>query len=642
MARLLSAISELLILCGGVIIFLSILRTRRILKLAKGAQYGLYWKWQISLMIFFLVGYITVAYLIYLGIQDYLSLITGSVFFFGALFVYLMVRTGSSTLSHIRKSQDDLEIAINKRTGELQSEVIERKKGEDNFRALSVQLDEAVSRLRSILDAAVEGILLIDTNGKIVAFNKRFVELWQIPQEILATKDDDKALAFVLSQLKDPDIFLNKVKELYKQPEAVSFDVIEFKDGKIVERYSMPERRNGVVVGRVWNFIDVTKTKKAEEILKLSEEKYRRLVEEVVDVVYSADDKGNFTYVNPVCKKMTGYSEAELLGKHFTHIIAPAWKRQVTRFYLNQYRRRIQQTVLAFPILTKSGKEQWVEQTVNMVHNGEVIGYQGICRDVSERKIMEARLESSNQDLENFAYIASHDLQEPLRTVTSFLGLLEKKMTGKMDQDSKEFLDFAVDGALKMKEMINDLLSYSRVLNQAADFKKIDLNRVLKDVLFNLDEKIKESHAKITASPLPKIVADDIKLTRLLQNLVSNAIKFAAKDRFPVIKIGCKEQDDSWLLYVEDNGIGIKKEYFDKIFIIFKRLHSKSEYPGTGIGLAECKKIAELHNGRIWVESEEGKGSTFYVTLQKKLEPTLQLFNSSLQNNSKKEARITA
>jgi PAS domain S-box-containing protein len=246
--------------------------------------------------------------------------------------------------------------------------------------------------------------------------------------------------------------------------------------------------------------------------------------------------------------------------------------------------------------------------------------------EISRRKTYEQalvdksnELASSNRDLENFAYVASHDLQEPLRMVSSFLQLLQKKLGDALDQDSKDYIFYAVDGAKRMKEMINDLLSYSRLSSKKGEFKAVDMNQVMEEVRSNLQEKITESNAKIECARLPEILADRIKMTRLLQNLVANALKFTKKGEAPFVQIASSEDASAYTFSVKDNGIGMKPEYFTRIFGIFQRLHSQSEYQGTGIGLAECKKIAELHGGRIWVESEPDKGSTFYFTISKKL-----------------------
>lgn len=228
-------------------------------------------------------------------------------------------------------------------------------------------------------------------------------------------------------------------------------------------------------------------------------------------------------------------------------------------------------------------------------------------------------LARSNRELEQFAYVASHDLQEPIRMVSSFLQLLEKNLGENLDKESKEYLDFAVDGSVRMKHMINDLLAYSRILAGDQKFEQTDIATLLEDVIDNLHENITESGAKIVFEDMPRAFVDKIKLTRLFQNLIANAIKFRDKGTAPRIFVKCEQRPAEYLFSVKDNGIGIKKEYLEKIFIIFQRLNSREEYPGTGIGLAECRKIVDLHHGNIWAESEPGKGSVFYFTVNKYL-----------------------
>ena len=225
-----------------------------------------------------------------------------------------------------------------------------------------------------------------------------------------------------------------------------------------------------------------------------------------------------------------------------------------------------------------------------------------------------AELKRSNEDLEQFAYVASHDLQEPLRMVASFTQLLARRYEDKLDKDAKEFIHFAVDGATRMQTLINDLLAYSRVGTRGKPFEPIDLNHLLSRVLVNLKVAIDESHAVVTHDPLPIVTGDATQLTQLLQNLIGNAIKFRA-DKSPQIHFGVSRRGGDWHFSIRDNGIGIEQKYFDRIFVIFQRLHSRQDYPGTGIGLALCKKIVERHGGRIWVESTEGKGTTFYFQL---------------------------
>ncbi len=235
-------------------------------------------------------------------------------------------------------------------------------------------------------------------------------------------------------------------------------------------------------------------------------------------------------------------------------------------------------------------------------------------QDFTERKQAELDLKRSNEDLQQFAYVASHDLQEPLRMVASYTQLLARRYSGKLDSDADDFIKFAVDGATRMQRMINDLLIYSRVGTRGGPFAPTPCEMVLEDALSNLKLAIEERRAVITHDPLPTVMADEAQLIQLFQNLIGNAIKFHVKPP-PRVHISARKTSEVWLFSVHDNGIGIDPQYSERIFIIFQRLHSKGEYPGSGIGLALCKKIVERHGGRIWLESKPGAGSTFFFTL---------------------------
>ncbi|MFX1409427.1 MAG: ATP-binding protein [Promethearchaeota archaeon] len=234
-------------------------------------------------------------------------------------------------------------------------------------------------------------------------------------------------------------------------------------------------------------------------------------------------------------------------------------------------------------------------------------------REIEFNEIMED-LRRSNEDLQQFAYVASHDLQEPLRAIVSFSQLLEDKYRDKIDNDGKEFIHFVTDGAKKMNTLIKDLLLYSRITTHAKPSKLTNLKDIIEDAMFNLHEAIKESGAVITYDEMPVLKVDRTQFVQLFQNLISNSIKFRREEP-PKIHIGAKILNNGWLFTVKDNGIGIESKYFDKLFNIFYRLHTKEEYPGTGIGLPICKKIIQRYNGKIWVESKFGKGSTFYFTI---------------------------
>lgn len=239
------------------------------------------------------------------------------------------------------------------------------------------------------------------------------------------------------------------------------------------------------------------------------------------------------------------------------------------------------------------------------------------AQDILETRVRErtAELARSNAELEQFAYIASHDLQEPLRMVSSYVQLLQARYRGRLDEDADEFIGYASEGAARMQRLIVDLLAYSRVGMRGRPFEPVDLDKVLDHALENLQLTISEGNAEITRDRLPSVYGDIGQLVQVLQNLVDNAVKFRGQDR-PRIHVSARTQGRECVCSVSDNGIGVAPQYQDRLFLLFQRLHSRREYPGTGLGLAICKRIVERHGGRIWVHSMPGEGSTFYFSLR--------------------------
>jgi PAS domain S-box-containing protein len=279
-----------------------------------------------------------------------------------------------------------------------------------------------------------------------------------------------------------------------------------------------------------------------------------------------------------------------------------------------------------FRVVRTDGQVLWLlaRQKVFADDAGKAVRMLVALTDITDRKAAERELREahdelarSNAELEQFAYVASHDLQEPLRMVASYTQLLGKRYGDRLEGDAKEFMAYIVDGAARMKQLIEDLLTYSRVGTRGREFRQVKLQAVLERARINLRAAMEESGAELTRDPLPEVEADDSQLAQLLQNLIGNAIKFRGKAA-PRIHVSSIEKDDEFEIAVKDNGIGIEPQYFERIFMVFQRLHDKGQYPGTGIGLAICKKVVDRHGGRIWLHSTPGAGSSFHFTLPKK------------------------
>jgi len=366
--------------------------------------------------------------------------------------------------------------------------------------------------------------------------------------------------------------------------------------------------------------IEITKLRKVEEALRESEEKFRSFVEEMNDG-YSVIQGSTIVFANARIAEMFGYTQGEVIGKSILQLLPSEMINELTEVHAKRRRGEDVPPQYETVLASKDGAARPVE------FGARLISYEGkhaasvVIRDITERKNAEAKLQQtmqdlarSNAELEQFAYVASHDLQEPLRMVTSFVQLLARRLEGKLDADTSEYIAYVVDGASRMQMLIDDLLAFSRVGTRGNPFEVTDCQVALRGALTNLQLTIEDQDAVITHDPLPTVMADGMQLIQLFQNLISNAIKFRGEER-PRINISAKQGENEWVLSLRDNGIGIDPEYHERIFLIFQRLHGRAEYAGTGIGLAMCKRIVERHGGRIWVQSELGKGSTFYFTI---------------------------
>ena len=353
----------------------------------------------------------------------------------------------------------------------------------------------------------------------------------------------------------------------------------------------------------------------AEEALRDSEERYRRLLEAAPDAMVIADVEGRIVLVNAETERMFGYSRDELYGQP-VELLLPERSREGSLHTSVMGEGRGQRG------LRKNGSEFPAEIGLSPVETPEGILVTSAIRDVSVRKRSEehlvrtvAELKRSNDELQQFAYVSSHDLQEPLRMVTSYTQLLAKRYKGQLDSDADEFIGYAVDGCDRIKGLIHDLLAYSRAGTTGKALCNVPGEDALQKALANLRITIEQSGAVVSHDSLPVIRTDETQLTQVFQNLVGNAIKYRRAELPRIHVSSTKNGDNEWIFSVRDNGLGIAPQYFERIFILFQRLHGRNEFEGTGIGLAICKKVLERLGGRIWVESEPGKGSTFYFAL---------------------------
>ena len=309
---------------------------------------------------------------------------------------------------------------------------------------------------------------------------------------------------------------------------------------------------------------------------------------------------------------LTMYSDSELVIK-ITH---PEDRETVKKHFHEELNGSSEIHHMEFRIITRNGDERWLSHYCQPVYdnNGTFLGRRGSNRDITGRKKAEEELKRSNADLQQFAFAASHDLQEPLRGIESFIRLLEKRYKGRLDEKADEFIDFIIDDVKRMQVLIKDLLEYSRLSAKDKVISPANCSVILEQALNNLRSAIGESNAAVTYDSLPVVMGDEAQLIRLFQNLIGNAIKFRSRELLKV-HISARREGNEWLFSVRDTGIGIDPNQAERIFVIFQRLHAIQEYPGTGIGLAVCKRIVERHGGRIWAESEPGKGSTFFFTV---------------------------
>lgn len=386
--------------------------------------------------------------------------------------------------------------------------------------------------------------------------------------------------------------------------------------------------RNEKVIG---TFHDITDKKLLEESIHKQEQRFQSLIESSADMIIQVNEKREIIYASPSIHTIMQYSPDEICGLRIAAMACP----EDLPGMLKEFEKILQQPgvphVLQYRVVKKDGTFLWVEGTVtNLLHIAGVNSVVINQRDISQRKEAErllnqlnetlelraVELSSSNIELERFAYVASHDLQEPLRMVTSFLQLLSSKYKEQLDERAQQYIHYAVDGAARMKQLINDLLDYSRAGSKRGMFTTLNMNEIMMEVSHIFKDQLEATGGTVIADNLFDIVAERTQMIQLFQNLVGNAIKYRSSAPL-VIRIDGTENDSEWIISIKDNGLGVPEKFSEEIFNIFQRLHSKNEYEGTGIGLAICKKIVETHGGKIWVTPAEEQGSIFSFSIKK-------------------------
>jgi PAS domain S-box-containing protein len=487
-------------------------------------------------------------------------------------------------------------------------------------------LAQMEGRYRGLLEAAPDAMVVVNQGGQIVLlnaqaetqFNYRRDEL--LGQQVTAIIPEGFAERLIADDLRS-------AADALAQQIGTGIELIgRRRDGSefpIELMLSPLESAEGILVTAAIRNISVRKT--VEKYLAQMEGRYRGLLEAAPDAMVVVNQSGQIVLLNAQAETQFGYSRNELLGQPVTNIIPEGFAERLIADDLRSPAEALAQQIGTGIELTarrKDGSEFPIELMLSPLESADGILVTAAIRNISVRKAAErqladkvAELSRSNEELGQFAYIASHDLQEPLRMVASYTQLLSKRYKGRLDADADEFIAFAVDGANRMQRLILDLLSLSRVGTKGKDLVDTSSEEALQQALRNLEAAIAESGAVVTHDPLPDVMADEGQLVALFQNLVGNAIKYQRAGTPRVTVSAVRNAESKWLFSVQDNGLGIEPKYFEVIFGMFQRLHRRDEFAGTGIGLAICKKIVERHGGGISVESEPGIGSIFCFDL---------------------------
>jgi PAS domain S-box-containing protein len=486
--------------------------------------------------------------------------------------------------------------------------------------------EKSGAKYRGLMEAAPDAMVVVNQSGEIVILNVQAEKQFGYRRDELLGQKVTNIIPEGFAERLIAD-GTRTTEDALAQQIGTGIELYgQRKDGSIfpIEIMLSPlESTEGTLVTAAIR--NISARKNAEQNLAQMESKYRGLMEAAPDAMVVVNQSGAIVLLNVQAEKQFGYRRDELLGQRVTNIIPKGFAERLiadgTRTTEDALAQQIG-TGIELHGQRKDGSLFPIEIMLSPLESAEGTLVTAAVRDIGVRKTAEAHLlqkmeelNRSNEELGQFAYIASHDLQEPLRMVASYTQLLSRRYKGKLDADADEFIAFAVDGASRMQRLIQDLLAYSRAGTSAKDLRDTSSEKALKRALANLRGAIEDSGAQVTHDSLPSVLADETQLTQLFQNLVGNAIKYQGPG-VPRVHVGAaRNGGKEWIFSVQDNGLGIDPQYFERIFGMFQRLHKREEFGGTGIGLAICKKIAERHGSRITVESQPGQGSTFRFAL---------------------------
>lgn len=523
----------------------------------------------------------------------------------------------SDTYDSFYKDRHLLERKLEVSSGKLKQRNLKLSLDIRRYKEIQEEIKHTLSLLTATLESTADGILVVDLNGKVVSYNRKFLNLWRIPDRIAESKDDNKLLAHVLNQLTDPEGFLNEVRRLYANIEEESFDLLKFKDGRVFERFSQPQKVGNKIVGRVWSFHDITERINAEVALGDSKHRLNIVLNSILTGVVIIDAENHHIIdANQLGAELIGLPKEEIIDKVCYNFICPFVEGQCPISDLGQSINQKECTLIKgdgkkIPILKTVTPTSWRGHSYFIESFIDISALKEAQKRQAE---LLGQVEKTNQELRDFAYIVSHDLKAPLRGINTLATWISDDYAQNFDKEGKEQMALLVKRVGRMHNLIEGVLQYSRIGRIDEEQVQVNLNELVPEVI---DMVSPPEHIEITLeNELPVITCGKTRIMQVFQNLLSNTIKYMDKPEGRV-KIGCVEEDDHWVFSVSDNGPGIEKKYFDKIFQIFQTLSPKDEYESSGVGLTVTKKIVELHGGRIWVESEPGHGSTFFFSLPK-------------------------